>query len=119
MPFVEGETHKHQRKMMAPAFSFKHIKDLYPTFWDMSRDLTNILTDEVKRNAGVPHTTNGISYQVAPDQGVLEIVSWWKRITLDIMGVAGMGQDFRARTNEENPLRQAYHEMFRPNWGSA
>jgi len=119
MPFVEGDTHKHQRKMMAPAFSFKHIKDLYPTFWEMSREITNILTAEVKKNAGLAHTTNGVSYQVAPDQGVLEIVTWWKRITLDIMGVAGMGQDFGARKGGDNALCQAYHQMFRPTWGHA
>jgi cytochrome P450 len=119
MPFVEGDTHKHQRKMMAPAFSFKHIKDLYPTFWELSRDISNILVGEVKKAAGEPHTTNGISYQVAPDQAVVEIVAWWKKITLDIMGVAGMGHDFEGRKHDENELCQAYYKMFRPTWGHA
>jgi cytochrome P450 len=29
---AEGEEHQAQRKAIAPAFSFRHIKDLYPVF---------------------------------------------------------------------------------------
>ncbi|KFY53297.1 hypothetical protein V496_07724 [Pseudogymnoascus sp. VKM F-4515 (FW-2607)] len=119
MPFVEGDAHKFQRKMMAPAFAFKHIKNLYPTFWDMSTEIVSILTEEVKKGAGTPKETNGNISPVAPDQAVLEIVRWWKAITLDIMGVAGMGQDFKSRYSEDHPLRQAYFNLFRPSWEAA
>ena len=119
MPFIEGDGHKFQRKMMAPAFAFKHIKDLYPVFWEMSKEITNILTGEVGKVAGKPHATNGHMSPIAPDQGVVEIVRWWKAITLDIMGVAGMGQDFEARYNEHHPLRQAYYNLFQASWSAA
>ena len=34
---AEGEEHKMQRKNLMPAFAFRHVKDLYPLFWEKSR----------------------------------------------------------------------------------
>lgn len=30
---AEGDEHKRQRKGLMPAFTFRHVKDLYPVFW--------------------------------------------------------------------------------------
>ncbi|KAJ5721176.1 Cytochrome monooxygenase FUM15 [Penicillium malachiteum] len=36
---VEGEEHKVQRKNLMPAFSYRHIKNLYPLFWSKSTEM--------------------------------------------------------------------------------
>src|SRR5450432_4684686 len=35
---AEGDTHRAQRKNLMPAFAYRHIKELYATFWDKSRE---------------------------------------------------------------------------------
>jgi hypothetical protein len=45
---AEGEEHKMQRKNLMPAFAFRHVKNLYPTFWLKSREVAAALTEVVK-----------------------------------------------------------------------
>ncbi|KAG0646456.1 Cytochrome P450 monooxygenase FUM15 [Hyphodiscus hymeniophilus] len=120
MPFVEGDTHKFQKKTMMPAFTFRHIMDLYPVFWRFSKELLVEVSTEVEMNTGRARVTNAVEHPIDSDQSVLNVVRWFKTITLDIMGVAGMGQDFEARKNKDNnQLVQAYHTLFAPDWQSA
>ncbi len=39
-----------------PAFAFRHIKDLYPTFWSKSRELVEALKVHTERVEGAPGT---------------------------------------------------------------
>lgn len=85
-----------------PAFSFRHIKDLYPVFWDKARE-------------SVTRMTAAMSTPSAPNEGpsdVLEVANWASRATLDIIGVAGMGQDFNSLANPDNELSQIYGRIF-------
>jgi cytochrome P450 len=86
-----------------PAFSYRHIKDLYPVFWSKAREVT------LKMSAAV-HEQSG-----PENEGVLEIGSWASRVTLDIIGVAGMGHDFNAVENPESELNVCYRTIFVPN----
>ena len=45
---------------------------------------------------------------------VVEIGEWGSRATLDIVGAAGMGQDFDALSNPSNPLTKIYQQIFKP-----
>jgi cytochrome P450 len=120
MPFVEGDLHRFQKKTMMPAFSFRHIIELYPIFWTYSKEFAASVTAEVEQNAGKSKVTNGSSHPIEADQAVIDAVKWFKTITLDIMGIAGMGQDFEARRNkEDNKLVKAYHTLFSPGLQSA
>ena len=83
-----------------PAFSFRHIKDLYPIFWTKSREMTK----------GIIAATNSSDGQ----SSVIEIRDWASRATLDIIGVAGMGQDFNAIADPENELNITYRTIFSP-----
>lgn len=90
---------KTQRKNLMPAFNYRHIKDLYPTFWSKSRELVESLKTELDKKA--------------PDN-VVEMNDWASRATLDIIGAAGLGQDFGALQNPNTELNSTYRKIFAP-----
>jgi cytochrome P450 len=49
---AEGDQHKLQRRKLLPAFAFRHIKDLYPVFWQKAREGTVAMTGHVRRLGG-------------------------------------------------------------------
>ncbi len=63
-----------------PAFAFRHIKDLYPVFWDKSRQLVNALMS-VARKEG-KETVESIK-----DAPVVEIGDWGSRAGTSFRGV--------------------------------
>ncbi|KJZ77881.1 hypothetical protein HIM_02518 [Hirsutella minnesotensis 3608] len=93
---VEGDEHKLQRRNLMPAFQFRHVKDLYPTFWTKAGEVVSAMT----RACG------------SEGAAVLEVGSWASRCTLDIIGVAGMGVDFGAIKDENNPLARTYSKLL-------
>ncbi|KAK1249104.1 hypothetical protein MKX07_002620 [Trichoderma sp. CBMAI-0711] len=95
---AEGDEHKRQRRNLMPAFAFRHIKDLYPVFWDKSREVVQAMTHECG----------------ARGEAEMEIGEWASRVTLDIIGVAGLGRDFKAIQDEHNDLVQTYQFLFKP-----
>jgi cytochrome P450 len=98
---AEGDEHKRQRKTMMPAFNFRHVKNLYPTFWSLSLSLTSEIATHI------------YSPTFSTSAGI-EVNSWASRATLDIIGLAGMGQNFSSLQNESNPLNITYRKLFRP-----
>ncbi|KAH7397318.1 cytochrome P450 [Pyrenochaeta sp. MPI-SDFR-AT-0127] len=95
---AEGDEHKRQRKLLMPAFSFRHIKDLYPVFWSKAQEMTNQISTVIESS---------------PDSSsIIEIRDWASRATLDIIGLAGMGKDFDSLTNPENELNETYKKIF-------
>ncbi|ATY64267.1 cytochrome P450 78A3 [Cordyceps militaris] len=94
---VEGDVHKKQRRDMLPAFSFRHVKDLYPLFWRKSCEAVREMA------AG------------CDDRGYMEteISGWTARCALDIIGLAGVGVDFGSIKDPENPLAKSY-ELLQP-----
>lgn len=107
-------------KNLLPAFAFRHIKDLFPIFWAKSAEATRAMTDELKATAGAPPSDAAVAagvprdLKVAPDETVVELREWASRATLDIIGVAGMGQDFHAIADPSSPLYQTYRTVFKP-----
>ncbi|KAJ4377990.1 hypothetical protein N0V83_000820 [Neocucurbitaria cava] len=95
---AEGDEHKRQRKLLMPAFAFRHVKDLYPIFWGKSQEMSDALSAVIKNSADA--------------SSVVNIRDWASRATLDIIGVAGMGQDFDALTNPDNELNSTYRSIF-------
>ncbi|POR38679.1 Cytochrome P450 [Tolypocladium paradoxum] len=95
---AEGDEHKVQRKNLMPAFAFRRLKGLYPTFWTKAREVTLAMTAA----CGDATTT------------VLEVNGWASRCTLDIIGMAGMGVEFGAIQDENNPLAQTYTRLSNP-----
>lgn len=88
-----------QRKNLMPAFSFRHIKDLYPVFWDKSVEMVKLMEKELQRR------------QDAGEDNVIVMSHWASRATLDIIGVAGMDHDFQSLQNPGNELNRQYRRI--------
>lgn len=110
---AEGDDHKFQRRHLMPAFSFRHVKDLYSIFWSKSREGALALVDSVAATIAVGSSSD-------PEKSgdgkaaIVEVGGWASRITLDIIGVAGMGRDFGAIRNPQNQLSKVYNVVFKP-----
>jgi cytochrome P450 len=104
---VEGEEHKFQRKHIMPVFSFRHIKELYPMMWRKAVALTQGVEAE-------------LSDKTDPAKGgkagesAIEINHWANKVTMDIIGIAGLGREFNALKNSDDPLIQNYEELLEP-----
>ena len=94
---VEGDEHKFQRKHASPAFSFRHIKDLYPLFWSKALEMKDCVVAESKGG-----------------NEIVEINQWANKATLDIIGVAAFGRDFHSLTTSDNELAKNYEEILEP-----
>ncbi|KAI1042820.1 hypothetical protein LB505_001174 [Fusarium chuoi] len=79
---------------MNPAFAPKNIKALYPLFWDKTREMVERIT--------------------ADKLETVEVVEWASRITLDLIGVAGLGRDFCAIQNAKNEMVKTYDVVPSP-----
>lgn len=95
---TEGDEHKHQRKHIMPAFSFRHIKDLYPVFWSKSIELCEVTKAELSDD---------------PEK-VLEIGHFSTQVTLDIIGLAGLGRDIGSLRTSDDELIKNYEEILEP-----
>ncbi|KAL8953673.1 MAG: hypothetical protein Q9222_000510 [Ikaeria aurantiellina] len=97
----EGDVHKKQRKYLMPAFAYRHVKDMYPMFWDKSRELVAAIVSSAP-----------------PDKSIsIEVNGWASRATLDIIGQGGFGQSFNAIQDPDNALSATYRNLFRAKRG--
>lgn len=115
--FAEGDEHKVQRKNLIPAFAFRHVKDLYPIFWDKAGDLVEAVAEASKAaakntNASDPEKVSAEAETHAP--GAIEVGSWISRSALDIIGVSGMDRDFNALRDPDNELSKQYRNVLNP-----
>jgi cytochrome P450 len=99
--FAEGDEHKRQRKLLLPAFAFRHIKELYSTFWAKGAEVTEAMTKAIQAKP-----------KGDEDPSIVDIHDWASRVTLDIIGIAGMGQDFNAVQEPRSDLAEAYRNVF-------
>ncbi|KAI1081838.1 cytochrome P450 [Whalleya microplaca] len=110
---AEGDEHKFQRKNLMPAFSYRHVKDLYPSFWEKGREVVQAMTRSVLAEAS--KQTNSGDVEKARKTSVLEVGGWASRVTLDIIGLSGLGQDFGAIQDPTTELNQVYRDLLQPN----
>ncbi|OJD11453.1 hypothetical protein AJ78_07780 [Emergomyces pasteurianus Ep9510] len=96
---TEGEHHRYQRKLLQPAFSFRHVKTLYPIFWNKGIEMANAIVKSLELSPEKPK--------------VIRVSDWANRITLDIIGLAGMDHDFDSIHNPMNRLHMEYRKVFR------
>ncbi|KAI4102092.1 MAG: hypothetical protein LQ345_007385 [Seirophora villosa] len=97
----EGDVHKKQRKHLMPAFAYRHVKNMYPMFWDKSTELVSAIMNPTQS----PSNPN-------PDASMnIEVNQWASRAALDIIGQGGFGQSFNAIQDPDNPLSRTYRDM--------
>lgn len=95
---AEGDVHRKQRKMLNPAFSHKHIKDMVHIMAGPAETLGRQWEEQVNRSGEKP-----FELDITVDLG---------SCTLDIIGLSGFGYDFQALTNPDNEMSMAYRELF-------
>ncbi|KAK9237630.1 cytochrome P450 [Lipomyces kononenkoae] len=93
---AEGDSHKRQRKLLMPAFSFGHIKSLTPVFVEKALALSNHIADRLGTDA----------------EKVFDVDPMVHSTTLDVIFKAGFGTEFNALDNDDHPLVQAYRHAF-------
>ncbi|KAL3437292.1 cytochrome P450 [Aspergillus tetrazonus] len=96
---VEGQEHKRHRKNLMPAFSYRHIKDLYPTFWAKSVEMVKYIEKSLQDRRDTGDNT-------------VTVRPWASRATLDIIGLAGMDRDFGSLADPHNELAAQYHRIL-------
>ena len=100
---AEGDTHVQQRKALSPAFSISSIKTLSPIFWRKALLLSDLWRAELRK--------------VTSQTSSIEVLDWFDRTTLDIIGDAGFGHNFDSLNHPETPIRKAYQRYFQfDNW---
>lgn len=83
-----------------PAFSYRHLKELYPIFWAKSVEMVKLIEKELehKKESG--------------GNNVIRMGDWASRATLDIIGVAGMDHDFQSLYDPDNELNKQYRRVL-------
>ncbi|KAF8908659.1 cytochrome P450 [Gymnopilus junonius] len=78
-----GEQHRKQRKMLNPVFSMAHLRNMIPTFYDVTYKLKNTLVKKVM---------NG------PQE--IDMLHWMSRTALELVGQSGLGYSFDTLTED-------------------
>ncbi|KAJ5808971.1 hypothetical protein N7474_010240 [Penicillium riverlandense] len=103
----EGAAHRKQRKALTPAFNIKNIRAMYTLMWDKTNQLLVELEKEIQ--ACPMEGTNP-----ADGVGKIEMCVWGSRLTLDIIGPAAMGRDFRSLQNPDNKVADSFLAILEP-----
>ncbi|KAG8809652.1 hypothetical protein FRC17_003351, partial [Serendipita sp. 399] len=102
---AEGLEHRHQRRIMTPAFSASHLRGILPTFMEKSAEMRDVLMEALSTMP--PGADNKI-----------DILSYLSRSALDIISAAGFNYDFatlRQKPGETGTeLATALHRFTSP-----
>ncbi|KAL5495647.1 hypothetical protein ACEPAI_1110 [Sanghuangporus weigelae] len=125
---MEGEKHRIQRRIMAPAFTSNALKDLAPVMFQKAEELRDrwlSLVDDGQRSKWdfiiaelqeqqPPKDEAGIecSEKSAKKGAIIDITHWVLRATLDVIGLAGFDYAFRALETETEEVYLAYRILF-------
>ncbi|KAI0083798.1 cytochrome P450 [Irpex rosettiformis] len=97
---AEEDQHKHQRRVLNPAFGPAQVRELTEIFVEKSQALRDRWLEEIaKSGTGDTH---------------VDAMTWLSKTTLDIIGLAGFNYNFGALnpTGEINELNEAFNTVF-------
>ncbi|EME38451.1 hypothetical protein DOTSEDRAFT_181617 [Dothistroma septosporum NZE10] len=94
---AEGVQHSAQRRELTAAFKYRHLKELYPTFWEKTTEVLEALSDELGGSSKI-----------------VDVDDWAARGTLDAIGLAAFAYDFRSVADPETDLVRQYRKAFMP-----
>ncbi|KAL1853938.1 hypothetical protein VTK73DRAFT_8869 [Phialemonium thermophilum] len=95
--FSEGDAHKSQRKAFRGMLSLGNLKNFLPVIRSKAEELTDVL-----------------DRAIAKDDGVVELIEVYSRLTLDIVGIFGLGVDLQNLSTEHSIFHDCYHQIFDP-----
>jgi cytochrome P450 len=106
---AEGATHRHQRKMLNPAFSVNSVRALVPLIAKPGHRLRDTWMKQMAQESSKVKTEDG------QELSEVEVSTGLSMATLDVIGWA-FGQDFKslefAGTANQSKLSQAYLSIF-------
>jgi len=92
LPFVEGEQHKKQRKILNPAFGPVHIRDFTELFVEKSIQLQDVWATECSKEGGT---------------GRLDVIVGLGKVALDIISATGFHHELDSLLGLESDLNRA------------
>lgn len=98
-----GASHKRQRKMLNPVFSASHVKRQAPLVHNISKELREVIVQEVIRAAGSSEEKKAVAD--------VEVAEWLGRASLEMISQAGLGHTFRALQGEGSAYLRAVKEI--------
>ncbi|RDW64307.1 cytochrome P450 [Aspergillus mulundensis] len=104
----EGAAHKRQRRALTPSFNVKNVRALYTLMWDKTDQLLAELDKEIGQHPMEETSADSSGW------GKVEMSVWASRLTLDIIGPAAMGRDFRTLQNAENKVADSFLAILEP-----
>ncbi|VDB88768.1 unnamed protein product [Peniophora sp. CBMAI 1063] len=96
---VEGMEHKHQRRVLNPAFGIAQVRALLPIFFEKSLQLRDIWKTRVSENNS-PRT-------------LVDVLEYLQLTTLDIIGLAGFGFSFDALGPPDDSQTKEFTDALR------
>lgn len=111
--FLEGEEHRFWRKNTQPAFSARRIQDLYSMMWKKAQALTDVLEKSIEHKP----SKEIIAAENAIHTNTVEMIHWATRVSLDMIGIAGLGHDFSSLHNSDDQLSKDYDTLTEPTMG--
>ncbi|KAA1474631.1 cytochrome P450 [Dentipellis sp. KUC8613] len=101
--WADGHGHQRQRRIMSPAFSAAQLKSFLPLFQRYGLKLVEKLRGEIASGAEANKGTDG---------SLINLVPWFSRTTLDIIGEAGFNYEFGGLDDAETELSKVYNNLF-------
>ncbi|ORY79262.1 putative cytochrome P450 [Leucosporidium creatinivorum] len=119
---AEGDDHRRQKRIMAPAFSTAHLRDLTPTFFAVAHKLRDHWLDLIAaggiEEGAFKDSVTATAFEKKEGETVVDAMKWLSRAALDIIGLAGFDHPFNALSSSSDALGAAFSTMlsstFRP-----
>ncbi|KAF7986221.1 hypothetical protein HWV62_38664 [Athelia sp. TMB] len=105
---ADGEEHRRQRKIIAPAFSTQAIRAYTPTFRRKAEELADRWDTLLAES---PKSPNEEPQESSP-QSVVDINNWLTRATFDIIGLTAFDYVFDSLRDPTEEVYLAFREMF-------
>lgn len=96
---AEDDTHVSQRKTLSPGFSIQAVRGFHPIFWEKALLMAKLMKQEMDADLVFAKS--------------FEVLEWFNRCTLDIIGRAGFGYEINCLERPEELIREAYRLVFK------
>ncbi|KAM6499702.1 Cytochrome P450 [Amanita muscaria] len=96
---ADGEDHRRQRRATAPAFTNAALRDTMNVFYDSAYKLKGAWD---------------VLFE-SDDEVTIDVQQWINKVTLDSMGIAGFGHDFRSLDGHKSPVSEALDGLLEDN----
>ncbi|KIL58929.1 hypothetical protein M378DRAFT_170017 [Amanita muscaria Koide BX008] len=96
---ADGEDHRRQRRATAPAFTNAALRNTMNVFYDSAYKLKGAWD---------------VLFE-SDDEVTIDVQQWINKVTLDSMGIAGFGHDFRSLDGHKSPVSEALDGLLEDN----